>query len=250
MNPKIDNTTVVAIIGSFAVIGAALITAYAGSNLRDWYLNIAFIILLIQTSAVSYVILSITGFFEWLSRIKQEKQENKLVKKFFNEFKHHNYVDKFYLIQSKEGDDKPFQYHTFHNVIDQLRQHDDFREFQKPNLKPIRTHFNFWRLWYNRFNGKDKFVFEQLLEDFGVIVNEYYRESVSIPLENIKNITQRAKEKNKSHLEIKNSLKEDWRIAMGHYDDFEKDYNDFVTRVNKAFNRNILKGIPVAANLV
>lgn len=248
MNQKIDNTIVATIITSFAVIGAALLSAYTSSKLQGWSLSVAFIILSIQTCVVLYVILSITGFFERLSRYKQKRYENKLAKKFFDEFKQKDFAAKFYSIQSTDND-SPHNSYTFHNVIEKLRAHDDFRELPKPNIKPIKAHFYFWKDLYNRFNGKDASTFKLLLEDFSRIVNEYNGESVSTPLDNIRNIIQRAKERNKQSIEIGKSLKEEWRVTMEQYNYFEKNYNDFVKRVNEAFKDRVASTIYIARDL-
>lgn len=248
MNQKINNTIVAAIITSFAVIGTALLSAYISLKLEGWSLYAAFIILSIQTCVVLYVILSFTGFFEELSRYKQKRYQNKLAIKFFDEFKQKDYADKLYSILSTD-DDSPHNTYTFHNVIEQLRQHDDFRELPELNIKPIKSHFYFWKDLYNRFNGKDASTFKLLLEDFSYIVNGYDRESVSTPLNNIKNIIQRAKERNKQSVEIGKSLKEEWRMTMEQYNYFEKNYNDFVKRVNEAFNERIASTISIARDL-
>lgn len=244
MNDKINTTIIAAIIGSFAAIFSSIIFAYA--KLPDWSIALAFILLIIQL----YVILSIAGIFKSLLKIKQKMHETKLAKKFFDEFKQDDYVGKFHLIQSTADGVDTYRYQTFHKVIDLIRQRDYFRELQSPNLKSIRTHFRFWKGCYNRFNGKDASGFEILLNDFGAVVYEYYSESVAIPLESVKNITQRAKEKKEPPIVIENSLREEWRIAMGYYDDFEKRYNHYVERVNAAFNRSVLSGIPPARDIL
>lgn len=84
---------------------------------------------------------------------------------------------------------------------------------------------------------------------YSYIVNEYNRESVSAPLNNVRNIIQKAKERNKQSIEIGKSLTEEWRIAIEQYNHFEKNYNDFVKRVNGAFDNRVASTISIARDL-
>lgn len=251
MDEKIDNKYTTAIIGGLAVIGAAFITLYANEKLSDWSLYLGFIILSIQTGVILHVN---TSLFERWTRYKKEQNENRLARNFFDEFKKDDYVGKFHLIQSKaNGIDHPHRQETFHNVIDQLRHRNGFSDLPEPNIKSMKSHFYFWRDLYSRYyayDAYDAYNFKLLLGDFSKIVNEYYTESVSTPLENIRRNSQRAKEKNAPPVEIEISLKEDWRQAVRYYDDFEKNYNDFVNRVNESFGYQVASAIFPARDLV
>lgn len=253
MTQKKDNTIAAAIIASLAAIFSSILFTYA--QLPEWAIVLAYGILIIQLCILLYI----TDIPEKLLKLYRNLLERRLAKKFFEEFKDDDYVGKFRLIQSQAtGESGEFRVQTFHNVIADLRQRADFRELQEPNLEQIRGHFTFWIFWCNRFKGKwyncligkDASVFERLLKEFESIVYDYYKESVTKPLKTVKEI----KETN-PEAEIEPNLKENWRIAMGHYDDFEKRYNHFVGKVNSAFSdnnameREVLGGIPPAREL-
>lgn len=253
MTQKKDNAIAAAIIASLAAIFSSILFTYA--QLPEWAIVFAYILLIIQLCILLYII----GIPEKLSKLYRNLLERRWAKKIFEEFKDDDYVGKFQLIQSPAtGEGGQFRYQTFHNVIDELKQRDDFRGLQEPNLEQIRAHFTFWIFWYNRFKGKwynyfigkDASVFEQLLREFEAIVNEYYKESVTKPLKAIKEIKERNPE-----AKIEPNLKENWRIAMGHYDAFEDRYTHFVGKVNSAFRNNlamdieVLGGIPPAREL-
>ncbi len=237
MTQKKDNTIAAAIIASLAAIFSSILFTYA--QLPEWAIVLAYILLIIQL----FILLYITDISEKLSKLYRNLLERRLAKKFFEEFKNDDYVGKFHFIQSQAtGEGGQYRYQTFHNVINDLRQGDDFKKLQEPNLEVIRVHFRFWIPWYNRFKGKwyhfligkDASVFGHLLREYEAIVNEYYEESVTKQLKIIKEI-----KNEKPQAQIKPNLKENWRIAMGHYDDFEKRYNHFVGKVNSAFRNNL-----------
>lgn len=244
MNQKIETSIATVIITSSGAIGVALLMAYLNSKLSGWSFYAAFIILFINSIAILYVLLSLTEFFKKVSIFKKDIHENRLAKMFFNEFRQLNCVNTFKSIQSDRNNQ------TFHNAVNGLRQNKNFSELQEPKLEAIRAHFEYWKDWCNYFHrkqcnpliGKDAFVFERLLDAFSTIVIEYYEESVTKPLETIKEI-----QKANHQAKIEDEPKERWRDAIRHYDDFYREYNPFVERINNAFSGALswnINGVP------
>ena len=216
-----------ALIGIFIILGGLTIGIKL-SSLPQWMMIIEGLLVF----SMWCILISISSLPRMWTEYRNKKRRNKLAKKYFEKFKHDNFVDSFERLQGSEYD------YTFPRIIDRLKQyHEEFQSLPELKIDLIRHHFDFWCELYHYFETKidyDNFLI--LLTNFSSIVRKYHRICIDESLDEISQI------KKTNSIQIKDPIKQDWKTALGYYDDFEKRYNNFLAKVNGEFKGKIIPG--------
>lgn len=223
MDKRIDNPALIGIFGALSVLSIGIIFSY--SSLPQWSIYIA----IPSIIAMFFILLIISPIPEIIKRKNDIRNRNKLTRKYFQKFKEENYMDNFNTISSVD--------YAFHHIVNKLKecQKEEFGILSNPEIRMITTYFNFLRCIYNNFKYKDKINYEDFMiifNGFNELMIEYHRICIKEQYENITKISQDEKVK------INDEFINEWKLAVGDYDDLQKRYNQFVYGINSTFATN------------
>jgi len=221
---KSEYGTKATIIIAFAsIISAIVAIASARTSLSLLIVYGSFIFLFIATVVLVWPF-SVLPLITFYKNQRETKKNNKIAKRFFEEFEESNFMGDFKLfIADLTGKHKPY---AFHFVITNLLNIEEFRgKIPIPPTNLINLYFNHWTRTFNHSNRTKK-DFDLVFPDFENILHEYYSLFIEGSIEAIKEVGS----------EVPEDIKRDWKEAVNDYNEFARKWNDFCKRVRRGFD--------------